>query len=265
VTTVQLKLVGQNLLPTKPFETIARATISLATPGFVDAVADKKITVERGSEITSMAAGWVLLSSDKSHKTLPANVIICGTGWSQSMPSFLPEHLTSTLLDENDDWVLYRHTLPIGVPRLAFAGFNSSLFCPLTAEISALWLAAHLDSTAEAPLLTLPPSDEQKRLAHEETAWMRQRTGGHHARATNIVPFSMSNIDEMLNDLHVSIGTWNWLREWILPVNPSACKSQLSDENLPAHSLPGRSRSTPYCKEPSRFAPSTAQEGPNVK
>jgi dimethylaniline monooxygenase (N-oxide forming) len=223
VTTVQLKLVGQNLLPTKPFETIARANISLATPGFVGAVAEEKIIVERGSEITSMAAGEVLLSSGK---TLPADVIICGTGWSQSMPSFLPEHLTSTLLDENDDWVLYRHTLPIGIPRLAFAGFNSSLFCPLTAEISALWLAAHLESTAEAPLLSIPAPDEQERLAHEETAWMRQRTDGHHARATNIVPFSMSNIDEMLNDLDVSIGTWNWLKEWFLPVNPSACKSQ---------------------------------------
>jgi dimethylaniline monooxygenase (N-oxide forming) len=218
----QLQLDRLGLLPRTPFETIARSDISLATPDFVEAATTGKLAIERGASITSMSEGWVVLSN---RKVLPANVIICGTGWSHSIPSFLPSDLKSTLLDENGDWMLYRHVLPPGVPRLAFAGFASSLFCPLTSEVTALWLAAHLESSPDLPLLRLPPPDEQKSLAQEQARWLRARTAGKHANATSITPFSMSHIDELLDDMDVRIGWWPRLREWLLPVDPTACKN----------------------------------------
>ncbi len=35
---------------------------------------------------------------------------------------------------------------------------------------------------------------------------MEERTEGKHARGTNIIPFSLHNIDEMLSDLDTGIG-----------------------------------------------------------
>ncbi|GFZ49909.1 hypothetical protein JCM24511_07312 [Saitozyma sp. JCM 24511] len=111
-----------------------------------------------------------------------------------------------------------------GVVHLLFIGFASSLFCPLTAEVSALWLVAQL---SEQKLFSLPTEEEQRRLAEHEARWLEQRNNGKHAKATNIVPFSMSFIDELLGDLGVGIGWWDYFKEWILPINPSAYKKIL--------------------------------------
>jgi hypothetical protein len=46
-------------------------------------------------------------------------------------------------------------------------------------------------------------------------------TGGTHARGTNIIPFSLHNIDEMLSDLGTGIGRSRFA-EWLLPVDPGA-------------------------------------------
>ncbi|MEV0724966.1 hypothetical protein AB0I37_19575 [Micromonospora purpureochromogenes] len=37
-------------------------------------------------------------------------------------------------------------------------------------------------------------------------AWMTARTSGKHARGTNIIPFSMHNIDEVLDELGLNLG-----------------------------------------------------------
>lgn len=53
---------------------------------------------------------------------------------------------------------------------------------------------------------------------------MDQRTDGKHAHGTNLVPFSLSNIDDMLGDLRLKLGWFAYLREWLLPVDPTAYK-----------------------------------------
>lgn len=217
VTSLQLGLRKLALAPEIPFETIARSTISLATPGLYDAIDKGQIDFHR-SVVQSMSSRSVTLSDGTD---LPADVVICGTGWTHDVPSFLPEDLVPKLTDSRGNWLFYRHILPIGVPDLSFIGFASSLFCPLTAEVSALWLAAHL---AEQRLLSLPTEEEQRRLAEQEARWLEQRSNGKHAKATSIVPFSMSFIDELLGDLGVGIGWWDYFKEWILPINPSACE-----------------------------------------
>ena len=34
---------------------------------------------------------------------------------------------------------------------------------------------------------------------------MEERTEGHHARGTNIIPFSLHNIDEILSDVGLDV------------------------------------------------------------
>jgi dimethylaniline monooxygenase (N-oxide forming) len=99
------------------------------------------------------------------------------------------------------------------------------LFCPLTAEISALWLAAYLTGGLHA---LLPSEEERRRQAEDEARWLDKRTNGCHAKGTSIVPFSMSFVDELLKDLGVGIGWWGYLKEWILPVDPAACERIIS-------------------------------------
>lgn len=69
--------------------------------------------------------------------------------------------------------------------------------------------------------MSLPSPEEQKRSAIAELAWMQERTGGKHSRGTNLVPFSLHNIDDMLTDLGIGIGWWPTLQQWLLPVNPT--------------------------------------------
>ncbi|WRT69903.1 uncharacterized protein IL334_006894 [Kwoniella shivajii] len=219
IITIQMRLDEFQIHPHKPFETIARSSISLASAGFVDAMSKGDIKVEREVTVESLSPRNVTLSSGKE---LSADVIICGTGWKQNIPSFISAQLADTLKDKNGDWLLYRHVFPIDIEDLAFIGFNSSIFCPLTAEITSIWLAAHLRTDEQDPLLVLTSRHQQRQKTAEEVTWHRERTEGHHASGTSIVPFSMSNIDEMLGDLEVEIGWLDYMREWVLPIRPSA-------------------------------------------
>ena len=89
-------------------------------------------------------------------------------------------------------------------------------FCPTSFEVAALWSIAVIEET-----LKLPPPEEQRANAKAELAWMRERTGGKHSHGTNLVPFSLHNIDDMLKDLNIGIGWWPTLQQWLLPVNPA--------------------------------------------
>ncbi|WWC92595.1 uncharacterized protein L201_007554 [Kwoniella dendrophila CBS 6074] len=224
VISTQLKLNKFGLYPDKPFDTIARSSVSLASQGFVTAVDSGRLKVERGLTIDSLSSNKATLSNGKE---IEADVIVCGTGWTNHVPSFLPTEYTTKLLNKDGDWVLYRHTLPIDIPDLAFVGFNSSIFCPLTAEMTSIWLAASLENDISRPLVRIPPQQAQRKLAEEEVAWHRKRTDGHYANGTSIVPFSMSNIDEMLEDLGSKIGWFSYMREWLLPVSPLAYRNIL--------------------------------------
>jgi hypothetical protein len=83
--------------------------------------------------------------------------------------------------------------------------------------MSAVWIASHL-----AGLHQVPPVEERRRMVAARIAWMEKRTNGHHARDTNIIPFSMHNIDEVLNELGLNIGTGMRAQQWLLPVNPKS-------------------------------------------
>ncbi|WVW84178.1 hypothetical protein I302_106208 [Kwoniella bestiolae CBS 10118] len=209
---IQLRLVNLGLLPNQPFETIAGSGLSLATPGFVEAAQQGKIKMERGVTVESLGERVVSLSNGH---VLPADVIVCGTGWKQDIPSFLPEEYRNEIINKAGDWILYKHILPTDAPDLAFIGYNSSIFCPLTAEISSIWLAAHLELLPDL-VRSLPDKESQPKDAEEEVGWFRRRTNGHHASVmasgTSVVPFSLSNIDERTQDLDCEIGWLDWLK-----------------------------------------------------
>jgi cation diffusion facilitator CzcD-associated flavoprotein CzcO len=220
VATWQFKLKKLGLVPDGEFADIANSTVSLSTDGFYEQVAGGAIKVHRDTEIERFEAEDghpVAVLSDGAR--IPADLVVCGTGFHQRVP-FLDEAVSARLLDDDGNYQLYRQILPEGVPHLTFAGYNSSLFSPLSAEAGAIWIAAYLAGTID-----LPPVEERRRQVAERVAWMQERTGGKHARGTNVIPFSMHQIDETLDEAGVNIGSGVRTMQWLLPIEPSVYKN----------------------------------------
>ncbi|MNT96175.1 hypothetical protein D3C72_2382060 [compost metagenome] len=50
---------------------------------------------------------------------------------------------------------------------------------------------------------------------------MEERTDGKHSKGTNIIPFSVHNIDELLQDMGLPLGVLTRFKQWLGPVDPS--------------------------------------------
>lgn len=215
--TSQLSLEKLGLVPPGRFEDIARATISLSTEGLYQKVADGKISVLRDCHIQSLGkdAEGRPTAFLNNGEAIPCDMVVCATGF-QQRASFLPEDVQRSMLDDEGNWLLHRHILPIGIPDLTFNGYNSSLFCPTSCEAAALWIVAHLDGQ-----IALPDEETQRRIAREKLDWMEERGKGKHAKGTNLVPFSLHSIDDILDDVGINVTQWARFRQWLLPVRPA--------------------------------------------
>ena len=209
----QFKLEKLGLHPKTGLDTIVRSTVSLATDCFFKNIKAGKLFVERDTEITSMAAGKVTLSNGK---VLDADYVICGTGFNQIVP-FLDASVMKSINDERGNFRLYRQLIPLEVTNLAFNGYNSSFFSQLNAEVGAIWLAANIEGA-----IKLPTKSEMLSHIDNRLAWMEKRTENKHARGTNIIPFSVHNIDELLRDLKLQIPAPIRFNQWLLPINPKS-------------------------------------------
>ena len=207
----QLGLKRAGLHPGKPLETIARSTVSLVSDGFYEGIQGGRIGMRARATIARLTPGHAELSTGE---TVPADIVVCGTGWHQRVP-FLDEATRAKVTDAQGNFRLYRSLLPVGVPGLAFNGYNSSFFSQLNAEIGALWLADHwLGQTR------LPPAAEQDADIDARLAWMEARTDGKHSKGTNIIPFSVHQMDELLGDIGLQLPAATRFKQWFAPIDP---------------------------------------------
>jgi thioredoxin reductase len=215
IVTKQCKLRELGMHPGVPLETIATSSISLVTEGFYENIASGQINFKKTSiERLGVDAGKPVAYLSTGEK-LGADIVICGTGWIQSVP-FLNKSLQQRITNEEGDFCLYRNILPVEVPRLAFVGYNSSFFSQLNCEVAAMWLADLLGGQ-----LALPNREVQNKQITEKLAWMKHRTGGKHAKGTNIVPFSIHQMDELLNDMQLPLSPVTRFKQWFQPVDPA--------------------------------------------
>ena len=147
----QFGLARLDLVPAGQMEDIVRGAIGLATEGFFEGVADGSITVHRDRTIARLYADRGRPFAELSDgSTLPADLVVCSTGFTQGVP-FLPADVQGRLLDERGNFLLYRQIRPVDVPGLYFNGYNSSFFSPLNAEMAAVWIAADLAGAVPLP------------------------------------------------------------------------------------------------------------------
>lgn len=210
----QLGLKKLGLVPPGGFERIARSTVSLVSEGFYEKAHRGEIKVVRDTSITQLTTVDGRPAATLSNgDTIELDIVICATGFRQSVP-FLSEELQARLLDERGNFELYRQILPHTVSGLAFCGYNSSFYSPLSAEVAAVYIGALLMGD-----LKLPPLEERRRVVAARLKWMEERTEFHHARGTNIIPFSMHNVDEMLDELDLNLPKSKKAVQWLMPVD----------------------------------------------
>src|SRR5580693_7101097 len=213
----QFGLAKLDLVPAGQMEDIVRGAIGLATEGFFEGVADGAITVHRDATITRLyAADGRPFAELSDGSTLPADLVVCSTGFTQGVP-FLPADVQRRLLDERGNFLLYRQIRPVDVPGLYFNGYNSSFFSPLNAEMAAVWIAADLSGA-----VPLPDPAAMRRQVTDQLAFMDTATDTHHCHGGKIIPFSLHNVDEVLGDLGVNISAGVRAWHWLMPVDPAA-------------------------------------------
>jgi dimethylaniline monooxygenase (N-oxide forming) len=205
-TVKQQGLAASGLIPPGRFEDIIGANASLATDGFFDAVRAGTITVRRDRSIAELrgADGPQAMLDDGT--VLPADLIVAATGFEQSVP-FLDRSLT--VRNADGDFELFRNVLPHDVPNLTFAGYNTSLISSLSAEVGAVWIAAHL-----AGALTLPPPAERWARVRADLAARKTRARGKNASGTLVLPRSLGNVDQLLGDIHAVLPRRVRMAEW---------------------------------------------------
>lgn len=199
------------LIPPGRFDDIAASSASLATEGFFDAVRGGTIAVRRDrsvAEVRGGADGPEAVLDDGA--VLPADLIVAATGFEQSLP-FLDaaQDAAPTLRNAAGEFELFRNVLPHEAPNLTFAGYNTSLVSSLSAEVGAIWIAAHL-----AGALRLPSPAERRAQVQADLAARSARMRGKTASGTVVLPRSLGNIDRLLGDLHAVLPRRTRMAQW---------------------------------------------------
>lgn len=214
----QYGLARLDLAPPGGMQDIVKGSIGLVTEGFFEAVGEGRIRVHAGRRIRRLVErdGAPHAELDDG-AVLPADVVVCATGFVQGVP-FLDDEVRDRLLDEDGNVALYRQVLPVGgIEGLYLNGYNSSFYSPLNAELAAAWIAADL-----AGAVAKPSPGEMRAAVAEQIAFMDAATDGHHARGGSVIPFSMKNVDEVLDDLDLQIPARARAKQWFTPIDPSA-------------------------------------------
>jgi flavin-binding monooxygenase-like protein len=212
----QFRLDELGLVPPGRMEDIIRGATGLASEGFFEGVADGSIVVRRERSIVRLLAdgsGPAAQLSDGA--ILPAELIVCATGFRRSVP-FLTDAVRERLLDARGNFLLYRHIRPVDVPGLYFNGYNSSFFCTLNSEMAAVWIAADL-----AGAVPLPEPEAMRRAVAAQLSFLDETLGDEHRQGTKIIPFSLHNVDELLNEIRLNIPARVRATHWFAPVNPA--------------------------------------------
>lgn len=221
----QLKMKKTGLHPNKSIESISRSSISLASDGFFKAVRKGDIEIHRDTQIDNLEPGIAVL---KNGNRVEVDLIIAGTGFYQSIP-FFESSLVRRFTEENGDFRLYKNILPVDVPNLAFVGYNSSLMCQLSSEVGAMMVSEYLREG-----LNLPSIEERNKYIDKRLEWNRLRTDGNYFRGTYVVPFSIHQLDEVLDEIGLGLSATQKLKQWLFSINPSiyaSCYDVLKERN----------------------------------
>ncbi|MBC7851661.1 MAG: NAD(P)-binding domain-containing protein [Chitinophagaceae bacterium] len=203
-----------DLIPTASIQAQAFGEINLETEQFFQKIKAGEIIAKR-SEIDHFDGKKVIL---RNGEQINCDLVIFATGFKQSLP-FLPNSLQEKFRDKDGNYLLYHHILPAGVPSLAFVGYNSSIQCPLSSEIAALWVCEYLKGRINPPT--------QAEIIKEGKAFLEWRfrfrpNGASSGLST--MPGTIHHVDMLLKEMNASLPFHSLIPDWLLTINPSRYK-----------------------------------------
>ncbi|MFI5716924.1 FAD-dependent oxidoreductase [Nocardia sp. NPDC051750] len=202
------------LLPGVRFEQAYDAAFGLATTEFAEQVAQGRIAVRGQTRVVALGGGPAGPFAELSDgQRIRADIVVCATGFQQRVP-FLTPYVQRQLTDDSGNFRLYRQILPLDVPHLTFAGYNTSLLSAVGAEAAAHWTAALLTGS-----LALPAIETMTERIDSRLQWLDEHTGGRHAHGT-VTPYALRDIDELLADIGVRLPLAARAAQWVRPVRP---------------------------------------------
>jgi dimethylaniline monooxygenase (N-oxide forming) len=201
------------MVPETRLEHMVSCSLSLATDGLYEAVRDGRLGA-RQAGVRALHPGRVELDTGE---WIEADVVVFGTGFRQGA-GFLDESVRRTVQDEAGVFHLHRNLMHPDVPRLAFVGYNSSLYSQLTSEIGARWAARWWMGE-----LRLPPRAQMLEEVRARWAWLCEHRPHGTTSGTCVVPFNFHYIDDLLRDLGARTARrpLNRIAEWMMPVDPA--------------------------------------------
>lgn len=170
------------------------ASTGLVTDGFFEGVSDGRIRVHREQVVAELAVDSgrpVAVLADGTR--LPADVVVAATGYEQRLDFLADSALAATDVLADGTMRLYRRVLAVDVPRFAVVGWAHSYRSPITAELAAIWLGAHLTGRVAVP--------SKAQMRRDAAAFPVLRAGGTHVRRAALPGVSLRELDELLDDL----------------------------------------------------------------
>ncbi|NJL62709.1 MAG: NAD(P)-binding domain-containing protein [Methylacidiphilales bacterium] len=191
----QFKLDRVGMVPEVKMDKALTCNGNLAPDGFYEYINSGKIQAIKSS-ITRFLPNGVELANGKKINT---DVVIFGTGFTQNI-SFLQEKYRDLLMNENGDFRLYRTILNPDVPNLAFIGYNSSFFCPLTSEVAAWWLLEYIKGN-----LLLPSPSQIHQEIDTEFTWIKRNLPKDLPIGTCVLSFSYHHLEDLIEDMGLDL------------------------------------------------------------
>lgn len=193
--------------------------------GFQERVASGKIKVVVGVEAEKITPGGLQVvpcsgSTATATTTLPCDTLVAATGFRSDL-SFLPPPTLQALKEGagggQDGLYLYRHTLPVGVPDLAFVGSQVATISNVaTHGLQAEWVARLLSGR-----LSLPPTPQMAQAVASDAAWARGWMPETASRASLVLLHQIHYHDLLLKDMGVNHRRKGGVSEIFMPYRPS--------------------------------------------
>ena len=187
---VQFRLKRRNLVPDRPVYLDLFTNLYVAPPAFFGLIGDGTIG-SRHAEIEAFEVNGVRLTTGES---LPADIVVCATGWRHDY-SFLPGELLTKVYDA-DGMHLYRHMVHPALPGFAFIGGVQGINSATLYAVQATWLARCLRGD-----ITLPPAAQQLAEIEALKAWNRKFVTQRPNRSQVLNLHQLPYIDDLMDDM----------------------------------------------------------------
>ena len=203
----------KTFLPTMPFEN--SENFIRMTDEFVKLKREGRI-IRRIASIDEITDATTIRLN--TGEVLSADLIICATGFIEQFP-FLPKTFGDVSSDEGIDLDLYRRTIPVGIPNIAFGGLAAVVAQWLYFEVQGHWISDYFLGRIQLP--------KTEREMYEEIRTVRNFMQRKFNRRTyHIQYYWLEPMEIFLQDMGLSLHrTNNWVSEYFGVYKPERIKN----------------------------------------